>query len=150
EDIERRGIHFISLTERFDTSHPMGRAMLQVALVFAELERAMISERTKAGIAAAKAAGKRFGRAHTIRDSKRRMNLLRKMDQEGKLRDEQGELRMSAQALMERLNKADTQAARIVNAETVRRWKREGFPGVDADIEEIPLAEETDDDPKEP
>lgn len=32
-------------------------------------------------------------------------------------------------------------AAKIENPETVRRWKRDGFPGVDAEIEEIPLDE---------
>jgi DNA invertase Pin-like site-specific DNA recombinase len=45
-----------------DTTTPAGRAMFQVMGVFAEFERAMIQERVKAGLARARAAGKRLGR----------------------------------------------------------------------------------------
>ena len=40
-------VEFISLEENFDTSTPMGKAMLKITLVFAELERETTSERTK-------------------------------------------------------------------------------------------------------
>ena len=86
-----------------------------------------------AGMAAAKAAGRSFGRPHFIRDFPKRMALLRRMDQAGVLRDADGELIGSAARLMEKLNSADKQAPVIGNAETVRRFKREGFPGVDQD-----------------
>lgn len=142
EYMAKNDIAFVSVTEMFDTSTPMGKAMLQVALVFAELERNMISERTKAGMAAARAAGQQFGRKHTITGSKKRMNLLRRLDQAGELRREDGELLMSAAELMERLNKADTKADRITNPETIRRWKRAGFAGVEDEIEEEPFDQE--------
>jgi DNA invertase Pin-like site-specific DNA recombinase len=45
-----------------DTSTPAGRAMFQMLGVFAEFERAIIVERVKAGLARAKAQGKRLGR----------------------------------------------------------------------------------------
>ena len=45
-----------------DTSTPSGKAMFQMLGVFAEFERAMIQERVKAGLARAKAQGKRLGR----------------------------------------------------------------------------------------
>jgi DNA invertase Pin-like site-specific DNA recombinase len=45
-----------------DTTTASGRAMFQMCGVFAEFERSMISERTKAGLARAKAKGKRLGR----------------------------------------------------------------------------------------
>ena len=45
-----------------DTSTPSGRAMYQMLGVFAEFERAIIVERTKAGLARAKAQGKKLGR----------------------------------------------------------------------------------------
>src|SRR5271169_145728 len=48
--------------EAMDATTPHGRAMLQMAAVFAELERAMIRERVNAGLARAKAAGKTLGR----------------------------------------------------------------------------------------
>lgn len=49
--------------QALDTSTPAGRALLQMSGVFAEFERAMIVERTKAGMARARAAGKQIGRA---------------------------------------------------------------------------------------
>lgn len=108
----------------------MGKAFLQIALVFAELERNMISERTKAGMAAARAAGSRFGRQHTIRDYPKRIKFLQDLDDRGELRDAAGELLISAPDLTERLNKADTKAPKINNPETVRRWKRGGYLGL--------------------
>lgn len=62
EDFRARQIQFRSLTESFNTSTPAGRAMMQMIGVFAEFERGMISERTKAGTARAKANGVKLGR----------------------------------------------------------------------------------------
>lgn len=45
--LEDRGISFVSATEKFDTSTPMGRAMLYIIIVFAQLERETIAERVK-------------------------------------------------------------------------------------------------------
>jgi DNA invertase Pin-like site-specific DNA recombinase len=45
-----------------DLSTPQGRAMANMLATFAELERDLISQRTREGLAAAKAAGKRIGR----------------------------------------------------------------------------------------
>ena len=45
--LERHGVEFQSVTEQFDTSSPMGRAMLNIVLVFAQLERETIAERVK-------------------------------------------------------------------------------------------------------
>lgn len=53
-EFEREGIDFICTTQGFDTRTPMGRCMFQISAAFAELERAMIAERTKEGIAIAK------------------------------------------------------------------------------------------------
>lgn len=53
-----------------DTSTPSGRAMFGMLSVFAEFERALIQERVKAGLARARASGKRLGRppiAPTVR-----------------------------------------------------------------------------------
>ena len=48
--------------QALDTSTPAGRALLQMSGVFAEFERAMIVERTKAGLALARARGVHCGR----------------------------------------------------------------------------------------
>ncbi|MFK0167121.1 recombinase family protein [Rhizobium sp. NPDC090279] len=58
EDLEGRGVHFRSLRDPIDTSTPQGMFSLQVLGAVAQLERALIAERTKAGIKAAKARGK--------------------------------------------------------------------------------------------
>lgn len=143
ERIDQAGCRFVSLTEQFDTTQPMGRAMLQVALVFAELERSMISERTKAGMAEAKRKGAIFGRKNTITDSRRRLNMLRRMDRAGDLRDGNGELLMPAHELMAKLNAVnDPSAARIANPETVRRWKRAGFPGLEGAVQDDDFSDE--------
>jgi DNA invertase Pin-like site-specific DNA recombinase len=63
EDLIDRGVTFKSLTEQIDLSAgPMGKAMLTILAAFAELERATMVERTKAGLEAAKAKGKVGGR----------------------------------------------------------------------------------------
>lgn len=62
ETLTERGVEFVSLTERIDTKGPMGKAMIRLLAVFAELERDLIRERTKAGIARARERGERGGR----------------------------------------------------------------------------------------
>src|SRR5471030_2243340 len=58
EQLEQSGAHFRSLRDPIDTSTPQGMFSLQVLGAVAQLERALISERTKAGIKAARARGK--------------------------------------------------------------------------------------------
>ena len=58
EDLTAKRAHFRSLRDPIDTTTPQGMFSLQVLGAVAQLERALISERTKAGIAAAKAKGK--------------------------------------------------------------------------------------------
>jgi DNA invertase Pin-like site-specific DNA recombinase len=62
DDLTARGVKFQSLTESIDTATPTGRAMWQMIGVLAELERSLISERTRAGVKAAKQRGVAFGR----------------------------------------------------------------------------------------
>ncbi|MDD4693834.1 MAG: recombinase family protein [Firmicutes bacterium] len=47
EELQDYGISFISIREQFDTSTPMGRAMMYIASVFAQLERETIAERIR-------------------------------------------------------------------------------------------------------
>ena len=66
EDITAKGATFRSLTEKIDTSGPMGQAMLTIMVAFAQLERDTIVERTKAGLEAAKAQGRVGGRPSVV------------------------------------------------------------------------------------
>lgn len=45
--LQQHNVNFISATERFDTSAPVGKAMLYIVMVFAQLERETIAERVK-------------------------------------------------------------------------------------------------------
>lgn len=57
---------FRSLTEAIDTTTAAGRMMMQMVGVFAEFERAMLRERTKAGLDAARAEGRIGGRRQKL------------------------------------------------------------------------------------
>lgn len=50
DELKHRGVKFRSLTEAIDTETPTGRAMWQMIAVLPELERRLISERTRAGV----------------------------------------------------------------------------------------------------
>lgn len=69
ECLEKRGVAFRSLTDPIDTSTPMGQAMFQIRNVFSELERKLISERTKAGLEAARRRGAILGRPCKLSDT---------------------------------------------------------------------------------
>jgi DNA invertase Pin-like site-specific DNA recombinase len=66
DDLKDRGVAFRSLTEAIDTHTPTGRAMWQMIGVLAELERSLISERTRAGVKAAKHRGVKSGRKRKL------------------------------------------------------------------------------------
>lgn len=62
EDLRGRGVNFRSLTDSIDTSTPMGRFLFHVMGALAEMERELIVERTRAGLAVARAQGRIGGR----------------------------------------------------------------------------------------
>ena len=62
ERVDAVGAKFRSLTESIDTSGPAGRMLMQMLGSFAEFERAMIRERTRAGLYEARARGRVPGR----------------------------------------------------------------------------------------
>jgi len=62
KDFERKGIRFVSLQEKFDTSTPMGKFVYDVFRAMSQMELGVISERTKSGMIAAKRRGRFSGR----------------------------------------------------------------------------------------
>lgn len=62
EQFEKIGVDFISIQDNIDTSTAMGRFFFRMMASMAELERDIISERTQAGLKAARARGKLGGR----------------------------------------------------------------------------------------
>ena len=71
EKFEKWGVNLRVLNPPVDTSDAMGKAFFTLTAVFAQLERDLIAERTKAGMAAAKANGRSFGRPTKIVGEKR-------------------------------------------------------------------------------
>jgi DNA invertase Pin-like site-specific DNA recombinase len=61
-DLEAAGVAIYADKEGMDATTPHGRAMLQMAAVFAELERGMIRERVVAGLRRVQAEGRQLGR----------------------------------------------------------------------------------------
>ena len=65
QELEHLGAGFVSLTEALDLTTPAGRAMAGLLAIFAEFEREILRERTRAGLAHARENGKRLGRPAT-------------------------------------------------------------------------------------
>ena len=124
EEMSKQSVNLISLTDNVDTTSAMGRAFFQIALVFAELERALIAERTKAGMAVARSRGARFGQPHKIKDNPKRLAAAREIV-------ERGVETVSAEEALEILNAADPKAKPIKSTATWGRWLKAGCPGAD-------------------
>lgn len=76
-DLHAHGADLYLHQQAMDTTTPSGRAMFQMMGVFAEFERAMIQERVKAGLARAKAEGRKLGRPTLGPDMEGRIRALR-------------------------------------------------------------------------
>lgn len=66
DDLAVRGVEFRSLRESIDTSTSTGRFFFTVVAAMSQMEADLIRERTSAGLAAAKAAGRQLGRPTSI------------------------------------------------------------------------------------
>lgn len=64
--LEGRGLEFLSLTEKIETATPGGKFYFHMIGAFGEFERDIIRERTRAGLDAARRAGKKLGRPPLI------------------------------------------------------------------------------------
>lgn len=76
--INAMGAEFVSLSDSIDTSTAAGKAFFGMLAVFAEFERNVIVERTRAGLAASRARGRNGGRPKT--DAKKVTSALRLYD----------------------------------------------------------------------
>lgn len=70
ETLERQGVGFQSLTEQIDTTTPSGRFMFSILGALSSMEREVLIQRTKAGLAAAAARGRRGGRPPVLDEAK--------------------------------------------------------------------------------
>lgn len=79
ENLEGRKAGFISLQEGFDTTTSGGKLIFQIFGALAEFERNVIRERTNAGLAAARARGRKGGRKEKL--TKGQIETMRRMSQ---------------------------------------------------------------------
>lgn len=76
EALEKKGVNFVSINDSIDTTTAAGRAMFGMLAVFAEFERGLVQERTKAGLEAAKKRGKVGGRPTVSANTKKQVRTL--------------------------------------------------------------------------
>lgn len=74
EEFENKGIQVFSLNENIDTTSPIGKAIRDIIIRLAQLERENISEATKQRLQALKNMGKKLGRPTGAKDKKGRKN----------------------------------------------------------------------------
>ena len=70
EDLQARGVGFVSTADAIDTTTPMGRFFFHVLASLAQMERELLVDRTRAGLAAAKARGRVGGRPRKMTSAK--------------------------------------------------------------------------------
>ena len=83
-ELEEMQCQLVSLTERIDTRSPHGKLFFTLLAAFAQMERDLTVERTRAAAEAARRAGKRWGRPATLADPKVAAEAKRLLE-EGKL-----------------------------------------------------------------
>jgi DNA invertase Pin-like site-specific DNA recombinase len=100
--LSARGVGFRSLTEAIDTTTPGGRLVFHLFGALGEFERDLIRERTRAGLSAAAARGRKGGRRPVVTEDKlRRARLL--IDQGLTVREAAARVRVGKTALYEAL-----------------------------------------------
>ena len=106
EKLRSRGVEFRILNMNVDTTTPMGWAFYAFASIMAEVERRILSQRTKEGLAAARRRGKRLGRPPKLTDAAVRKAATRLKHGE-KLQAVAGSLDVAPWTLSRALRKVD-------------------------------------------
>lgn len=124
DELTKKKVGIVSLTENIDTTSPHGKFFVTVIAAFAQLERDLVSERTKAGIAAAQARGVKMGPKHSVLGYPKRLKAFLKLLNEGDLET------MSGREIIEAMNAADPKAPPIQTPQSYYNWKKKGFNGL--------------------
>lgn len=130
EVMEKRGVDFVSVTEPIDTTTPMGKVFFTIMAAFAQMERELISERTKEGMAKKRAAGWKPGPRGMFQTNEKYHARLKELMESGEFD------RMSNEQVWEALVAADPMAKKKPKVRTYISWKHQGFPGAGVEIAE--------------
>ncbi len=122
EEFRSLGIQFISLTENIDTTTAMGTCVFQIMGALAQMERAMIQERVKAGVQRARREGRRLGRPRKIVDQDYVLRRFEEGDSQVKIARIVGVSRGTIQTLLIHAKKARENGAKnsVAQAEVTR------------------------------
>jgi DNA invertase Pin-like site-specific DNA recombinase len=123
EALEAKGIQLVSIVDHIDTTTAMGKFFFTIMAAIAQLERDMISERTKAGVAAYKARGGKMGKPHFVRDYPKRLirfNELWPLIMDGA---------MTGKEVIAEMNAADPAAPKVKTPQSFYNWRAKGYEG---------------------
>ena len=105
---DEKQVHFVSVTQHFNTADSMGRLTLNILLSFAQFEREIIGERTRDKIAAQRKKGKWAGGWHVLGyDVNRELKTLSVNDEEAMQVRAIFELYLKHESLIETANQAN-------------------------------------------
>ena len=104
DEFQTLGVDFISLRENIDTSTSLGKAVFTICSAVAELERGLLIERVRAGVARARANGTKFGRPRHELDLRAAQVLIQ---QGHSVREVSDMLALPRTTLRRRLREAD-------------------------------------------
>ncbi len=86
-ELDRLGVGLVSLRENIDTTNATGRLIFHVFASLAQFERELIQERTKAGVEAARARGRKGGRPQKLNDREKAMVRTLMADSKNSVQD---------------------------------------------------------------
>lgn len=113
-ELHARGVQFRSVTEAIDTSTPGGELVFHIFASVAQMERRLITERTRAGLIAARARGRHGGRP-TVMTPPRLKEALRMREEGATLQYIADALQVSRASVVRAVGRAE-KAARSVTA----------------------------------
>lgn len=151
-ELDKAGIRIISLTESLDTQSSIGKFVMTIIAAFAQMERDMIAERTKAGIAAYVDRGGKMGQPHPILDRPWRLAKFNELVGSGAVRtDKTVEGGLPDSQIVALLNAVKppkgTKAIKDMSEQSYRNWKAKGFKGYEIpDLDNIIEANRSEDD----
>lgn len=126
QDLEKAGIAFRSLQEGIDATTSGGKMMLGMLAIMAQWESDVISERTKAAMAASRDRGGKHGRGHYILGYPKRFKLFTEMWIKGDVPDGGA----GGATVKDAMNEVDKKAPQYKSPAAYTNWRARKLPGL--------------------